>query len=250
MLPPGQKTRGDPVDLAVSGIAPYAQFARKSDASIEQNRATGALCIRTSRAPQPQRRETMAYDDTYAACLDTRARGHAQHVLIQLARHRNSLSGRCNPSTATLAKNTGLKKQTVCNAIATLERLGCITAIRRPGKATNYVLNLQQPVPETAPVDQCRNRHHTSAENGTAPVPKTAPESGSNQERNPKSAAHASPAASAAPYGARSKIPAGQNRNTLHLAPCQWCGGSHPTGTIRQRCINQDLNDTSWATSP
>ncbi|AXH75377.1 MAG: helix-turn-helix domain protein [Microviridae sp.] len=174
----------------------------------------------------------MSYDATAQAIQTTGPKGPAKLVLILLAHHLNAGTGKCCPSVTTLAEEAGMKRQTVIDALKTLEAGGWITSRKTAGKATNYVLDMQ-PVPETAPADQCRNRHYTSAENGTAPVPKTAPEQGSNREvnKNPPTPLRG---------GGGRRIPTGTNRTTVHRTET-------PSGSTRARTLVQDLTDTSWA---
>ena len=93
----------------------------------------------------------------------------AKSVLRCLADFRNEKTGRCNPSTDAIAKETELNRKTVYKAITYLEEKGFIRRERIVlNSSNNYVLNL------TASADSPKNgstKYGTSPKNGLSVVP-------------------------------------------------------------------------------
>lgn len=93
----------------------------------------------------------------------------AKSVLRCLADFKNEKTGKCNPSTDTIAKETELNRKTVYKAITYLEEKGFIRRERVVlNSSNNYVLNL------TASPDSPKNgstKNGTSPKNGLSVVP-------------------------------------------------------------------------------
>lgn len=70
----------------------------------------------------------LAYDHLTAA---------QKNVAIRIALHRNSATGRCDPSVPTLAKGTSMKDRGVQIAISAIESSGYLKVIKRGGRQTN-----------------------------------------------------------------------------------------------------------------
>lgn len=90
----------------------------------------------------------------------------AKSVLRCLADFKNKKTGKCNPSTDTIAKETELNRKTVYKAITYLEEKGFIRRERVVlNSSNNYVLNL------TASPDSPKNgsTKNGSTKNGTSP---------------------------------------------------------------------------------
>lgn len=68
-------------------------------------------------------------------------RGWPKAILMLLAYHRNSKSGRCDPSIETLSIESGAYRETVIAALAELKRLGVISAHRRRRTSPAYTIN-------------------------------------------------------------------------------------------------------------
>ena len=94
-------------------------------------------------------------------------------VLVLLAHYSNSESGRCFPSTSSLARSACVKPQQVIRIIASLEHKGALIVTRKQGHANEYqLLPYRAPVPSRAPlpyraVNQCPTGHPTPALQGT-----------------------------------------------------------------------------------
>jgi hypothetical protein len=91
-------------------------------------------------------------------------------TLLALAECHNGQTGQCNPSIQRLVAMTGMKPQTVIDAIKELENTGLITAHRAVGACTSYRLTIA----ENGNTENGNTEKGTSAENGNAPMPKTA----------------------------------------------------------------------------
>lgn len=79
--------------------------------------------------------------DLLAACWAADCSAQEKLVLLCLAHHQNTLTGKCNPSQDRLAQLTGLSLRTVNNAIASLKRKGMIDA-RRTQSSLHYSFSI------------------------------------------------------------------------------------------------------------
>lgn len=61
-----------------------------------------------------------------------------KHILTLLAHYRDDDRGTCYPSVVRLARESGLHRVTVINALARLEEAGAITVTRTPGRPSQY----------------------------------------------------------------------------------------------------------------
>lgn len=109
----------------------------------------------------------------------------ARFVLVALAWHKNSQTGRCNPGATRLAAITGMAERNICRKLAELEKAGRITVVRvnghsnqytiaPPGAAASRAVTTCQPAPGTVsprPVTGCQQTPDT-----------VSPEQGSNRE--------------------------------------------------------------------
>lgn len=90
----------------------------------------------------------------------------AKLVLLCLADHHNSTSGRCDPSVSTIALETGLDRKTVMKSIETLSTSGLILSQKRTGTSNNFNLLTSTNIGTST-------KNGTSTNNGTGVVPKT-----------------------------------------------------------------------------
>lgn len=98
----------------------------------------------------------------------------AKSVLRCLADFRNEKTGRCNPSTDAIAKETELNRKTVYKAITYLEEKGFIRRERIVlNSSNNYVLNLTAGAdsPKNGSTKNGSTKYGTSPKNGLSVVP-------------------------------------------------------------------------------
>lgn len=98
----------------------------------------------------------------------------AKSVLRCLADFKNEKTGKCNPSTDTIAKETELNRKTVYKAIANLEEKGFIRRERVAlNSSNNYVLNLTASLdsPKNGSTKNGSTKYGTSPKNGLSVVP-------------------------------------------------------------------------------
>jgi hypothetical protein len=88
----------------------------------------------------------MSYQASDWAVAQPVGNASAKLVLLILAHHRNPLTGRCFPSVATIASETGLSDRGVRLAIARLAKLGLIE-LRGSTTRRHYHLNVTAPAP-------------------------------------------------------------------------------------------------------
>ena len=98
----------------------------------------------------------------------------AKSVLRCLADFKNEKTGKCNPSTDTIAKETELNRKTVYKAITYLEEKGFIRRERVVlNSSNNYVLNLTASLdsPKNGSTKNGSTKYGTSPKNGLSVVP-------------------------------------------------------------------------------
>ena len=120
-------------------------------------------------------------------------------VLLCLADHHNSLTGRCFPSCSTICDMTGLNKKTVPVALQSLADRNLITIDRKPGRSPEYRFNRPPNYSPKRRYTQKRDNPNSGIPNfgvctkngettvpdiGDTPSPKLGYESGSNREGN------------------------------------------------------------------
>ncbi len=111
-------------------------------------------------------------------------------TLLCLAHHHNANTGRCDPSGALIATETGLKRDTVFRALAALEAAGLIRHTPGRGKSNQYHLACGQPVDKSGGVVPKGGHHCISnqSQKGDSGSPKkgtrVAPKGGHKQGRN------------------------------------------------------------------
>lgn len=112
----------------------------------------------------------------------------AKSVLRCLADFKNEKTGKCNPSTDTIAKETELNRKTVYKAITYLEEKGFIRRERVVlNSSNNYVLNLtvSPDSPKNGSTVFGSTKCGTSPKNGHSVVPKTVRVVGPNTGHEP-----------------------------------------------------------------
>jgi len=80
-------------------------------------------------------------DQVFACCRHSDAPPPARFVFAVLAHCRNTKTGRCDPSVATLSAVTGYGRATVLRALDDLKRCGAVTITRRRRRSSHYVLH-------------------------------------------------------------------------------------------------------------
>lgn len=143
----------------------------------------------------------MSMEATRWAWKQECGRATSKLVLLSLA-DRAGKDRTCYPSIQRLEQDTECDRKTVMSALRSLEEAGLIAAVRSPGRATVYALNVNQavpktalvpvpdlvPVPKTGPVpisvqDQYQKRDHTSTKNGTRTYQE--PTKNQKEDKNP-----------------------------------------------------------------
>lgn len=112
----------------------------------------------------------------------------AKSVLRCLADFKNEKTGKCNPSTDTIAKETELNRKTVYKAINYLEEKGFIRRERTVlNSSNNYFLNLvaSAGTPINGSTKNGSTKYGTSPKNGHSVVPKTVRVVGPNTGHEP-----------------------------------------------------------------
>lgn len=112
----------------------------------------------------------------------------AKSVLRCLADFKNEKTGKCNPSTDTIAKETELNRKTVYKAINYLEEKGFIRRERTVlNSSNNYFLNLvaSAGTPINGSTKNGSTKYGTSPKNGHSVVPKTVRVAGPNTGHEP-----------------------------------------------------------------
>jgi hypothetical protein len=79
-------------------------------------------------------------------CRPLKIRGWAKAILACLADHHNETTGRCDPSLATIAHETGCSESTARRGLRELEQTGVIRATKREGRPDLVTLCLDQTV--------------------------------------------------------------------------------------------------------
>jgi hypothetical protein len=75
----------------------------------------------------------------------------AKTVLLLLAFHENKDTGRCDPSVAGLAAESGLSERAVRNALAVLRKGSAVSVVERPGCRSSYVIAQDYPCTTCTP---------------------------------------------------------------------------------------------------
>lgn len=116
----------------------------------------------------------MSLDATRWAWQQKGIRAADKFVLVSLA-DRADEKHCCYPSIARLSADTLLDRKTVLASISRLEAAGLVSADRRHGESTKYLLVGVSCRHETSTENGTSPKNGTGTKNGTPPVPKTVP---------------------------------------------------------------------------
>jgi len=92
-------------------------------------------------------------------------------VLLCLGDNHNGDTGRCDPSVNFIADKTGLNRKTVMQATSELEKIGLIGTQKRFGTSTNFTLKTGTEIGTSTENGPVPKTDTTSTENGLGPVP-------------------------------------------------------------------------------
>lgn len=177
--------------------------------------------------------------DAYEAALRTAngPRGTARAIWNLLHWRHNDVTGRCDPSSRSLALACGVHKDAIQRALTALEKNGWITIHRRGRRQSWAYTPHLQPIecPDHPGTHECPDHPGTQCPENTATSARTirAQLKRTKLNDNPPTPLAGGPRSTG-------KIPTGTSRTTVH----RQLGGP---GSTRARSLVEDLTDRSWA---